>query len=81
MNTRRCASEDVEPWRGWTPVGVPARTLGPKGGGVDCEIPHRMERGTSTNEDVGPLSGVDCEIPHRRERERIILYKGVKTSP
>ena len=50
---------------------MPARTLGPKrggGGGVDCEIPHRLERGTSVSEDVGPRRGVDCEIPHRLER-------------
>ena len=56
-----------------------ARTLSPKGvdsgqyanedvepqRGVDCEIPHRLERVTSTSEDVAPRKGwVDCEIPH-----------------
>ena len=65
----RCASEDGEPQRGWTPSGVQARTLGHEGGwtpgnvpsrmlghegGVDCEISHRLERGTSASEDVGP---------------------------
>ena len=25
--------------------------------GVDCEIPHRLERGTSASEDVGPRKG------------------------
>ena len=25
--------------------------------GVDCEIPHRLERGTSANETLGPNGG------------------------
>ena len=32
-----------------------------------CEIPHRLERGTSVSENAGPGKGVDCEIPHRLE--------------
>ena len=36
--------------------------------GVDCEIPHRLERGTSASEDAGLRRVVDCEIPHRLER-------------
>ena len=35
---------------------------------MHCEISHRLERGTSANEDVGPRKEVDCEIPHRLER-------------
>ena len=48
---------------------------------IDCEIPHRLERGTSASEDAGPRREVDYEIPHRLERELSILYKGVETSP
>ena len=36
--------------------------------GVDCEIPHRLERGMSASEDAGSRRGVDREIPHRLER-------------
>ena len=51
-NIGRCVSEDAEPRRGWIvrfhidliEERVPTRTLGP--GGVDCEIPHWLERGT-----------------------------------
>ena len=53
---------------GWTPSGVLERTLSPEGG-VDCEIPHQLERGTSVNEDAKPQREVDCEIPHRLKRE------------
>ena len=51
-NTRRCASEEAEPRMRWTRGGVPARTLGPEGGGSG--VPHRLEEGMSTNEDAGP---------------------------
>ena len=44
---------------------MPARRSTSKG--VDCEIPHRLEREMSVSEDAGP-KGVDCEIPHRLER-------------
>ena len=38
VDTRRCANKDVGPQRG-----------------VDLEgVPHRLEKGTSTSEDVGP---------------------------
>ena len=33
-DTRRCASEEAKPRRGWLRGGVPARTLGPKRGGL-----------------------------------------------
>ena len=61
-------------WRGER---VLTKTLAPKG--VDCEIPHRFERGTSVNEDAGPRRGwiVRSQIGWRGERS--ILYKGVKT--
>ena len=36
--------------------------------GVDCEIPHRLERGTSASEDAVPRRGVNCEIPYWLER-------------
>ena len=32
-----------------------ARTLGPKGGGL--RVPHRLEKGTSVSENVGPHIG------------------------
>ena len=41
--------------------------VGPRRG-VDCEIPHRLERGASASEDTEPRRGVDCEIPHPLER-------------
>ena len=34
---------------------MPARMMGLEK--VDCEILHRLERGTSTSEDVGPRRG------------------------
>ena len=62
--------------RHWTLGDVPARMLVSKG--VDCDIPHRLERGL--NEDVYP-NRVDCDILYRLERKRSILYKSVETSP
>ncbi|KAG7031046.1 hypothetical protein SDJN02_05085, partial [Cucurbita argyrosperma subsp. argyrosperma] len=36
---------------------------------VDCEIPHRLERGTSVSKDAISRRRMYCEIPHRLERE------------
>ena len=41
--------------------------VGPRRG-VDCEIPHRLERGTSARKDAGPRREVDLEIPHLLEK-------------
>ena len=64
--TLRCASKEAELRRGWTRGGVLARTLGLKG--VDCGVPHQLEKGTSVREDVGHEGGVDCKILHRLGR-------------
>ena len=38
--------------------------------GVDCEIPHRLERERVSSRTLGhPPKGVDCKIPHQLERE------------
>ena len=37
--------------------------------GVNCEIPHRLEKEMSANEDTGYRREVDCEISHWLERE------------
>ena len=47
-----------------------AKRLSLEGGGFG--VPHRLEKGTSANKDVGPQRGMN---------ERNILYKGVETSP
>ena len=62
---------------------MPTKRLSPEGGGHEamCQqghwaskgvdlvgVPHRLEKGTSASEDVGPQTGVDCEIPHRLGR-------------
>ena len=39
-----------------------SKDAGPRRGGL--RVSHRLENGTSVNEDVGPRRGVDCEIPH-----------------
>ena len=49
-----------EPDNGW----CASKDAGPRRG-EDCEIPHRLERGTSASVNVGPRRGVDCEIPHQ----------------
>ena len=36
--------------------------------GVDCEILHRLERGTSVSVDAGSQMEVDCGIPRRLDR-------------
>ena len=36
------------PKGGWTRGGVPARTLGLEGGGVDCDVPHWLGRENKT---------------------------------
>ena len=48
-----------------TPSSVPTRT--PEGRWI-VRSPHRLKRGTSASEDVGPRMGVDCEIPHQLKR-------------
>ena len=42
------------------------RTLGLEGGWLG--LPHRLEKGTSASENVGPQKGVDCEISHQLGR-------------
>ena len=49
---RWCANEKPEPQRRWTRDSMPARTLGPKGGGGGLGVPHRLEKGTSANKDT-----------------------------
>ena len=39
---------------------MPARTLGPEGGGL--EGPTSIVKGMSVSENTGPRRGVDCEI-------------------
>ena len=80
LDTGRCAKE-IELRQGWTPSGVPARTLGPEEGGLGSP--------TSTGE------GNECERGRWAPKggggwivrshigwggKRSILYKGVKTS-
>ena len=45
---------------------MPARKLGPEGGGLG--VPHRLEKVSSVSENARPRRRVDCEIPHRLER-------------
>ena len=40
----------LSPERGWTRSGVPTRTLGPERGGLEEEVPHQLEKGTSESE-------------------------------
>ena len=47
---------------------------------VDCEILHRLERGTNASEDVGPQRGVDCEISIDWGGERHRLERGMNAS-
>ena len=41
---------------------MPARTLGPERG-VDREIPHRLKRGTSANDDTRQCVNEDAGLP------------------
>ena len=58
---------------------MPARTLGPEGGGLGGGPTSIGERNEGQRGRWG--KGVDCEIPHRLGGERNTLYKGVETSP
>ena len=51
-DTKRCASKETEPRKGWTRGNVPARTLGPEG--VEWRVPHQLEKGMSASENTGP---------------------------
>ena len=76
----RCASEEVEPRRGWTHGGVPARTLGSKGGCIGgSHIDWRRERVPAKT--LGPEGGWIVRSHIDWGGERSILYKGVETSP
>ena len=58
-HTKQCASEDVGPRRRWTLRSVQRRHCLK---GVNCEISHRLDRGTSVRRHW-PQMRVDCEIP------------------
>ena len=49
--------------------------------GVDWEVSHRLEKGTSASEDAGPEGGWIARSYINWRGERSILYKGVKNSP
>ena len=55
---------------------MPVRTLAPKG--VDLAVSHRLEKGISDSEDVGPRRELDCDVLRWLGR-RTKLYKGVET--
>ena len=57
---------------------MPVRTLAPKG--VDLAVSHRLEKGMSDSEDVGPRRELDCDVLRWLGR-RTKLYKGVETFP
>ena len=46
---RQCVSKDAGPQKGWDLV----------------RVSHRLDKGTSANENVEHRRGVDCEIPHQ----------------
>ena len=60
-DTGLCASKEAVP-REKHGGSVPARTLGPEGGGFGVD-PTSMGKGTSVSEDTGLRRGVDCEDP------------------
>ena len=55
-NTRRCVSKEVELRRGVDKRRCVSKDAGPQRG-VDWGVPHRLEKGTSANENVGPRRG------------------------
>ena len=66
LDIGRCANEDADPKED------EPETMYQRGHwalkGVDCEIPHRLKKGTSTSTDTESLRGVDYEIPYHLER-------------
>ena len=42
--------------------------------GVDCEIPYRLERGTSVSENTGLKREMNCEISYRSERKNETFF-------
>ena len=59
-DTERYTKKKAESRNGWTRGGVSVRTLGLER--VNWEVPHRLEKGTSANEDAGSRREVDREI-------------------
>ena len=74
MDTRQCASKNTEPRRRVDTKRCATEDAGPRKS-VDCEIPHRLKRGMSVSEDVGPERGwiVRSHIGWRDE-QNIFLY-------
>ena len=70
----------LSPEGGWTRGGVPVRMLDPKEGWI-ARVPHRLENGTSANEDAGPEVGWIVRSHIDWGGERNTLYKGVETFP
>ena len=56
LDTGWCANEDVEPQKEGDTGWCVSEDAGLRRG-VDCEIPHRLERATSVSEDVEPRRG------------------------
>ena len=69
----------LSPKGGWTWGGVPARTLGPKGGGLG--VPHRLEKGMSANENAGPGGGWIVRSHIGWGRKRNIFISVCKSFP
>ena len=76
-DTGRCASEEAESQRGVD--SVPARTLGPKGGGL--EVTHRLEKGTSVSEYAGPRRGWIVRSQSFGEENKTFFIRVWKTLP
>ena len=76
-DTKRCASEEVEPRREWTKGGVPARTLSPEGGRLGGLI--SIREGNECQRGRWAPKGGGSHIGWVGEQN--ILYKDVETSP
>ena len=79
-DTGQCASKGTEPRREVDTEQCASADVGPRRG-VECEISHRLERGTSASDDIGPQMGWIVRSHIGWGGEQIILFKGVETSP
>ena len=79
LDTRRCASEEIERRRGVETKRRASKDVGPQRGG-ELGVPRRLEKGMSAKEDARFKGGWIVRSHIGWGREQNILHKGVETS-
>ena len=81
LDTRRCVSLLAVPWRGVDTRRCASKDAEPRRGVNLVAVPHRLEKGTSADENVGPWRGWIVMSHIGWGGEQNTIDKGVETFP